>query len=67
MTMPGEKKGARTAAEEIEEEITEAETEVTGGDEGSGYGRSGDAMRPGTDAQVQSQGEDDEDGGDAGR
>lgn len=59
--MAGEKKGARTAAEEIEEEVTEAETRVTGGEEGDRYGQSGDAMRPGTDAQEQSRGESDED------
>ncbi|MEU8875813.1 hypothetical protein AB0D24_32610 [Streptomyces javensis] len=53
----GEKTGARTAAEEIEAEITEAETRVTDDDEDSRYGESGDAITPNVDAQEESQGE----------
>ncbi|GAA1066268.1 hypothetical protein GCM10009574_038830 [Streptomyces asiaticus] len=55
--MSGEKKGARTAAEEIEAEITEAETRVTDDEEDSRYGESGDAITPNVDAQEESQGE----------
>ncbi|MEU4892714.1 hypothetical protein AB0B12_10030 [Streptomyces sp. NPDC044780] len=65
--MSGEKKGARTATEEIEEEITEAETRVTGDEEDSRYGESGDALTPNTDAQTQSRGEREEGGGEDGR
>ncbi|MDP9612252.1 MULTISPECIES: hypothetical protein [Streptomyces] len=65
--MSGEKRGARTAAEEIKEEITEAETRVTGDAEDSGYGESGDALTPNTEAQAESQGERGQGGGRSGR
>ncbi|MGP3942769.1 hypothetical protein [Streptomyces sp. 6N106] len=60
--MSGQKKGPRTAAEEVESEITEAETDVTG-EEDRGHGEAGDALTPNTDAQSESHGEDDEGGG----